>query len=60
MVVLMVAVFYSLYLLYVGIPLYMSIPEGKGFIVATSIVSAGLCMMVVFNVATVIIWSMVV
>jgi hypothetical protein len=58
MVVLMVAVFYSLYLLYVGIPLYMSIPEGKGFIVATSIVSAGLCMMVVFNVATIIIWSM--
>ena len=60
MMVLMAAVFYSLYLLYVGIPIYMKIPEGKGFIVATSIISAGLCMMVCFNVATVIIWSMVV
>tara|TARA_R110002049_G_scaffold255344_4_gene430910 strand:- start:1090 stop:1683 length:594 start_codon:yes stop_codon:yes gene_type:complete len=60
MIVLMAAVFYSLYLLYVGIPIYMNIPEGKGFIVATSIISAGLCMMVCFNVATVIIWSMVV
>tara|TARA_R110002049_G_scaffold237307_8_gene410407 strand:- start:2022 stop:2615 length:594 start_codon:yes stop_codon:yes gene_type:complete len=59
MMVLMAAVFYSLYLLYVGIPIYMNIPEGKGFIVATSIISAGLCMMVCFNVATVIIWSMV-
>lgn len=60
MTVLMAAVFYSLYLLYVGIPIYMNIPEGRGFIVATSIISAGLCMMVLFNVATVIIWSMVV
>jgi len=58
MMVLMAAVFYSLYLLYVGIPIYMNIPEGKGFIVATSIISAGLCMIVCFNVATVIIWSM--
>ncbi len=60
MTVLMAAVFYSLYLLYVGIPIYMKIPEGKGFIVATSIISAGLCMMVCFNVATVIIWNMVI
>jgi hypothetical protein len=60
MTVLMAAVIYSLYLLYVGIPIYMKIPEGRGFIVATSIISAGLCMMVCFNVATVIIWTMVV
>ena len=60
MTVLMAAVFYSLYLLYVGIPIYMNIPEGRGFVVATSIISAGLCMMVCFNVATVIIWTMVV
>jgi len=59
-IVLMAAVIYSLYLLYVGIPIYMNIPEGKGFIVATSIISAGLCMMVCFNVATVVIWSMMI
>ena len=59
MIVLMAAVFYSLYLLYVGIPIYMNIPEGKGYVVSTSIISAGLCLLVVFNVATVIIWTMV-
>jgi Yip1-like protein len=58
MLVLMSAVFYSLYLLYLGVPIYMNIPEGKGFIVSTSIISAGLCTLVSFIVATVIIWSM--
>ena len=57
MLVLMGAMFYSLYLLYIGVPIYMNIPEGKGFIVSTSIISAGLCTVVCFNVATVIIWS---
>jgi len=58
MLVLMGAVFYSLYLLYIGVPIYMNIPEGKGFIVSTSIISAGLCTLITFIVATVIIWSM--
>jgi hypothetical protein len=57
MLVLMGAVFYSLYLLYIGIPIYMNIPEGQGFIISTSIVSAGLCTLVIFNVATVLIWT---
>jgi len=59
MLVMMAAVFYSLYLLYIGVPIYMNIPDGKGFIVSTSIISAGLCTLVCFNVATVIIWSIV-
>lgn len=60
MLVLLAAVFYSLYLLYVGISIYMNISEGMGYVVATAIISAGLCTLVVFNVATVIIWTMVV
>jgi hypothetical protein len=60
MLVLMAAVAYSLYLLYIGIPIYMNNPSGKGFIVSTSIISAGLCLLVIFNVSTVIIWSMMV
>lgn len=60
MLVLLLAVCYSLYLLYLGIPIYMSIDEGKGYVVSTSIISAGLCMLVVFNVLTVIIWSTIV
>jgi hypothetical protein len=38
----------------------MNIDEGKGYVVSTSIISAGLCMLVVFNVLTVIIWSTIV
>ena len=57
MIVLMIAVSYSVYLLYIGIPIFMDIPEGKGFIVSTSVISAGLCTLVGFIVITVIIWS---
>ncbi len=57
--VLMVSVIYSLYLLYIGIPIYMNIPEGRSFMVVTSIITAGLCMMVCFNIVTVIILSRV-
>lgn len=56
MTVLMLAVCYSVYLLYVGIPIYMNIDEGKGYVVSTGVISAGLCLLVVFNVLTVIVW----
>ena len=58
LLVLISAVCYSLYLLYLGIPIYMDIEEGKGFIVSTSIVTAGLCTLVFFLITTVSIWSM--
>ena len=58
LLVLISAVCYSLYLLYLGIPIYMNIEEGKGFIVSTSIVTAGLCILVFFIITTVSIWSM--
>ena len=60
MLVLLLSVCYSLYLLYLGIPIFMSIDEGKGYVVSTSIISAGLCMLVVFNVLTVVIWSTII
>lgn len=56
MTVLMFAVCYSVYLLYIGIPIYMNIDEGKGYVVSTGVISAGLCLLVVFNVLTVIVW----
>lgn len=59
MIVLLLAVFYSLYLLYLGVPIFMHIPEGQGYVVSTSIIWAGLCLLVCFNVATVIVWSIV-
>lgn len=56
MTVLMLGVAYSVYLLYIGIPIYMNIDEGKGYVVSTGVISAGLCLLVVFNVLTVIMW----
>jgi hypothetical protein len=53
--VLVAAVHYSLYLLYIGIPIYMDIPEGKSFMIVTSVLTAGLCMMLCFVIAVLII-----
>ena len=51
------AVSYSLYLLYVGIPIFMNIPEERGFIFASSILTVGLCALVGFMAITVILWG---
>jgi hypothetical protein len=54
---LLLAVCYSVYLLYLGIPIYMHIDTGKGYVVSTSIITAGLCMLVVFNALIVVFWA---
>ncbi|MBV1920020.1 MAG: YIP1 family protein [Pseudomonadales bacterium] len=51
------AVCYSLYLLYVGVPIFMNIPEERGFIFSSSILTAGLCTLVGFMAATIVIWG---
>jgi len=53
-----VAIAYSVYLLYSGIPIMMNIPEEKGFIYSSSIVTAGLVLLVALMAFTVILWSM--
>ena len=42
----LVALSYSVYLLYSGIPIMMNIPEDKGFIYASSVVTCGLVLLV--------------
>lgn len=54
----LVAVSYSVYLLYSGIPIMMNIPEEKGFIYSSSVVTAGLVLLVALMAFTVILWSM--
>jgi len=54
----LVAIAYSVYLLYSGIPIMMNIPEEKGFIYSSSIVTAGLVLLVALMAFTVILWSM--
>lgn len=52
------AVSYGVYLLYIGIPIVMRIPEERGFLFASAIVAVGLVMAVVVMGATVILWDM--
>lgn len=49
---------YSVYLLYSGVPIIMKIPEEKGFIYASSVVTCGLVLLVIIMAASVILWSM--
>lgn len=56
--VVMAAVSYTIYLLYSGVPIFMNIPEERGFIFATSILTVGMCALVGLMAATAIIWGM--
>ncbi len=56
--VVMAAVAYTVYLMYAGVPIFMNIPEERGFIFATSILTVGLCLLVGLMAMTVIAWSM--
>ena len=58
MVVGLIGLAYSVYLLYAGVPIIMNIPEEKGFIYASSVVTAGLVLLVALMAASVILWSM--
>jgi hypothetical protein len=51
------AVFYTAYLLYTGIPIFMKIPEDEGFVYSSSILTIGLVMFVSLMAITVLIWS---
>ena len=51
------AVAYSVYLLYEGLPILMKIPEERGFMFATSVLTVGLVMLVGLLAISVIVWS---
>lgn len=54
----LVGLSYSVYLLYSGVPIMMHIPEEKGFIYSSSVVTCGLVLLVILMATTVILWSM--
>ncbi|TLU64214.1 YIP1 family protein [Thalassotalea litorea] len=54
----MIAVAYSVYLLYSGTPILMHIPEEKGFIYASSVVTCGLVLLVCILAATAMAWTL--
>ncbi|TKB58259.1 Yip1 family protein [Ferrimonas aestuarii] len=49
---------YSVYLLYSGVPIIMNIPEERGFIYASSLVTCGLVLLVGILASTVILWNL--
>ncbi len=48
---------YSIYLLYSGVPIMLHIPEEKGFIFSSSVVTCGLVLLVILMVGSVMLWS---
>ncbi|MFT5676930.1 MAG: hypothetical protein ACI808_002881 [Paraglaciecola sp.] len=57
MVIGLIGLTYSVYLLYAGTPILMHIPEGKGFIYASSVVTCGLVLLAILMAASVMIIS---
>lgn len=53
----MIALSYSVYLLYSGVPEIMQIPEDRAFFFSTSILTVGLVVLVGLLAATVILWG---
>lgn len=52
------AIAYSVYLLYSGIPIMMHIPEEKGFVYSSSIVTVGLVLLVTILASTAMFWTL--
>ena len=57
MVVGTAAICYTVYLLYVGIPTFMGIPEDEGFMFSSSVLAVGLVVLVAMIAASVILWG---
>ena len=53
-----VAACYTVYLLYIGVPIVMQIPKERGFLFASAMVAVGLVMCAALLTATVILWGM--
>jgi hypothetical protein len=53
----LVGISYSVYLLYTGVPIMLQIPEEKGFVFSSSVVTCGLILLVILMVSSVILWS---
>lgn len=58
-IVCMAGLTYSIYLLYVGTPIIMKIPEEEGFVYASTVMTAGIILLVASIIAAVIIWGWV-
>ncbi|MCY1531867.1 Inner membrane protein YohC [compost metagenome] len=51
------AICYTVYLLYVGIPTFMNIPKDEGFLFSSSVLAVGLVVLVAMIASAVILWG---
>ena len=51
------AICYTVYLLYVGIPTFMGIPNDEGFMFSSSVLAVGLVVLVAMIACSVILWG---
>ncbi|MCV4342288.1 Yip1 family protein [Pseudomonas capsici] len=51
------AICYTVYLLYVGLPTFMDIPEEEGFMFSSSVLAVGLVVLVAIMAFTVVLWG---
>ena len=58
LIIAVAAVCYAVYLLYVGIPIIMSIPEERGFLFSSAVIAFCLVLLIVIMCGTVILWDM--
>lgn len=52
-----IAVSYAVYLLYIGIPIVMKIPQERGFLFASAVLAVALVMLIAIMGASVILWD---
>ncbi len=52
------ALIYSVYLLYIGVPIMLDLPKEKGFLLSSAVLAVGLVTLVGLLAATVILWGM--
>jgi len=57
MTALLIGISYSVYLLYSGVPILMHMPEDKGFIYSSSVVTCGLVLLVILMTGSVLLWG---
>lgn len=51
------AICYTVYLLYIGIPIFMNIPSDEGFMFSSSVLAVGLVVLVAMIATSVILWG---
>ncbi len=49
---------YSIYLLYIGIPILMKVSQDKGFIYASSVVTGGLILFILLMTVVILLWNL--